>query len=150
MARVFVNRVWKWHFGAGLVETPSDFGAMGERPSHPDLLEDLAARFVANGWSLKWLTREIMLSAAYMQASGAPPAGDESLRFLSRFPRRRLDIEAWRDSLLAATGGLLIGFAVLALWQIRRAVRDLGSSEQRAWRLAQQPASLTTGQPVNQ
>ena len=106
MARVFVNRVWKWHFGAGLVETPSDFGAMGERPSHPDLLEDLAARFVANGWSLKWLTREIMLSAAYMQASGAPPAGDESLRLLSRFPRRRLDIEAWRDALLSVSGVL--------------------------------------------
>lgn len=106
MARVFVNRVWKWHFGAGLVETPSDFGAMGERPSHPGLLEDLAARFAANGWSLKWLHREIMLSAAYTQASGSPPAGDESLRYLSRFPRRRLDIEAWRDALLSVSGVL--------------------------------------------
>lgn len=106
MARVFVNRVWKWHFGAGLVETPSDFGSMGERPSHPDLLEDLTARFAANGWSLKWLHREIMLSAAYSQASAAPPSGDESLRLLSRFPRRRLDIEAWRDALLAVSGAL--------------------------------------------
>lgn len=106
LARVFVNRVWKWHFGAGLVETPSDFGAMGERPSHPELLEDLASRFAANGWSAKWLHREIMLSAAYTQASGQPPAGDESLRYLSRFPRRKLDIEAWRDALLAVSGSL--------------------------------------------
>ena len=106
MARVIVNRVWKWHFGAGIVDTPSDFGAMGERPSHPGLLEDLAARFAAHGWSLKWLHREIMLSATYTQASGAPQAGDESLRFLSRFPRRRLDIESWRDALLAVSGNL--------------------------------------------
>src|SRR5262249_38511914 len=59
-ARVFVNRVWKHHFGTGLVETPSDFGMQGERPSHPQLLDDLAARFIQNGWSLKWLHREIL------------------------------------------------------------------------------------------
>ena len=104
MARVMVNRVWKSHFGTGLVETTSDFGSQGERPSHPELLEDLAARFMSNGWSLKWLHREIMLSATYQQASGTPPAGDESLRYYTRFGRRRLDIEAWRDALLMAGG----------------------------------------------
>jgi hypothetical protein len=86
------------------VETTSDFGSQGERPSHPELLEDLAARFMSNGWSLKWLHREIMLSATYQQASGTPPAGDESLRYYTRFGRRRLDIEAWRDALLMAGG----------------------------------------------
>lgn len=106
LARVFVNRIWKLHFGIGLVETPSDFGAQGERPSHPALLEDLARRFVENGWSMKWLHREVMLSATYAQASGPAPAGDVGLRYYSRFPRRLLDIEAWRDSLLFVTGDL--------------------------------------------
>src|SRR4029079_16688170 len=69
LARVIVDRVWRQHFGAGLVETPSEFGAQGARPSHPELLDDLAARFVASGWSLKWLHREILLSATYRQAS---------------------------------------------------------------------------------
>ncbi len=68
-ARVIVNRVWGWHFGKPLVDTPSDFGAQGEKASHPQLLDDLAARFIANGWSLKWLHREIMLSSVYRQAS---------------------------------------------------------------------------------
>ena len=68
-ARVIVNRVWKHHFGRGLVDTLSDFGRQGDRPSHPELLDDLTARFVAGGWSLKWLHREIMLSSAYQQAS---------------------------------------------------------------------------------
>ena len=74
-ARVIVNRVWGHHFGVGLVGTPSDFGQQGEPPSHPELLDDLAARFVAGGWSLKWLHRELMLSAAYRQVerpSGRP------------------------------------------------------------------------------
>src|SRR5260370_25335663 len=66
-ARVIVNRAWAWHFGKPLVATPSDFGVQGEKPSHPELLDDLAARFIANGWSLKWPHREIMLSAAYRQ-----------------------------------------------------------------------------------
>ena len=106
-ARVIVNRVWKQHFGVGLVETPSDFGAQGERPSHPELLDDLAARFIANGWSLKWLHREIMLSATYQQASGTPrKPRDPELPLLLAIPRRRLDVEAWRDAMLAVTGTL--------------------------------------------
>lgn len=108
-ARVMVNRIWKHHFGRGLVETPSNFGKTGAPPSHPELLDDLAARFVAQGWSLKWLHREIMLSAAYRQASYRDPAAfakDPDNQWLWRMPPRRLDIEAWRDSLLFASGEL--------------------------------------------
>jgi hypothetical protein len=106
VARVVVNRIWMGHFGVGLVNTPSEFGAQGERPSHPALLDDLAARFVQNGWSQKWLHREILLSATYRQASGKPPEGDPGLRWYSRFPRKRLEVEPWRDALLSVTGTL--------------------------------------------
>jgi len=108
-ARVIVNRVWKHHFGAGLVETPSDFGSQGERPSHPELLDDLTARFIRNGWSIKWLHREIMLSAAYQQTSignARAQALDPANRLLWRMNRRRLDVEAWRDAMLAVSGTL--------------------------------------------
>ena len=77
-ARVIVNRVWGWHFGRPLAGTPSDFGTQGEKPTHPELLDDLSARFIANGWSLKWLHREIMLSAAYRQASNPRAAGEQA------------------------------------------------------------------------
>ncbi len=106
-ARVIVNRVWGWHFGKHLVTTPSDFGDRGERPSHPELLDDLTARFVANGWSLKWLHRELMLSATYRQSSqprDAFAALDEENKWLWRMNPRRLDAEALRDSLLQAAG----------------------------------------------
>ena len=106
LARVIVNRVWRLHFGVGLVETPSDFGTQGERPSHPELLDDLAARLVEHGWSIKWLHREIMLSATYQQASGTASSADPGYRYYSRFPRRRLDVEAWRDALLSVSGTL--------------------------------------------
>jgi hypothetical protein len=108
-ARVMVNRVWQHHFGAGLVETSSDFGAQGQRPSHPQLLDDLAARFVASGWSLKWLHREIVLSATYRQAvthDARKHALDPDNRWLWRAHRRRLEVEAWRDAMLAASGTL--------------------------------------------
>ena len=108
-ARVIVNRVWGWHFGKPLVDTPSDFGTQGDSPSHPQLLDDLAARFVASGWSLKWLHREIMASAAYRQAS-RPRADalklDPANRLVWRMNPRRLDIEAYRDCILQATGSL--------------------------------------------
>lgn len=108
-ARVIVNRIWKQHFGRGLVETTSNFGVQGLRPTHPALLEDLAARFVQSGWSWKWLHREIMLSATYRQSSARHAAHDEidpDNRYLWRMNRRRLEVEAWRDAMLSAGGAL--------------------------------------------
>ncbi len=108
-ARVIVNRVWAWHFGKPLVGTPSDFGTQGEKPTHPELLDDLAARFIAHGWSLKWLNREIMLSAAYRQSSRLRPEGeqaDQANALLWRMNPRRLDVESYRDSILRAAGTL--------------------------------------------
>ena len=108
-ARVIVNRVWDWHFGRPLVPTPSDFGVQGEKPSHPELLDDLSARLIANGWSLKWLNREIMMSAAYQQAS-KPRADAEAVDVLNtlvwRVNPRRLDVESYRDTLLRSAGVL--------------------------------------------
>jgi hypothetical protein len=108
-ARVIVNRVWKHHFGRGLVRTPSNFGRMGEPPTHPELLDHLASRFIASGWSLKTLHREIMVSAVYQQASRfdeARTAVDPDNRLLWRMNRRRLDVEEWRDAILAVSGTL--------------------------------------------
>jgi hypothetical protein len=108
-SRVIVNRVWGWHFGKALVPTTSDFGVQGEKPSNPELLDDLAARFIAHGWSLKWLNREIMLSAAYQQSSQTNSEAskiDPVNTYLWRVNPRRLDIEAWRDSILRAAGTL--------------------------------------------
>ena len=108
-ARVIVNRVWGWHFDRHLVGTPSDFGVQGLQPTHPELLEDLSARFIANGWSLKWLHREIMLSATYRQSSH-PRAdaveADPTNQWLWRMNPRRMDIEAYRDTLLQVAGKL--------------------------------------------
>jgi hypothetical protein len=109
VARVIVNRVWAWHFGKPLVATSSDFGVQGELPSHPELLDDLAARFIAHGWSLKWLHREIMLSAAYRQSSAPKAPGenaDPTNRLLWRMHPRRLDVESFRDSILRAADSL--------------------------------------------
>jgi hypothetical protein len=108
-ARVIVNRVWRHHFGRGLVNTPSNFGTQGEKSSHPELLHDLAARFIANGWSLKWLHRELMLSATYQQASRRDQgkyAIDPDNILLWRMTPRKLDVEAWRDAALVAAGEL--------------------------------------------
>jgi hypothetical protein len=108
-ARVIVNRVWAHLFGRGLVATPSNFGNLGERPSHPELLDDLAVRFMENGWSLKWLVKEVVLSATYRQdsrADAAKVAADPENRLLGRMNRRRLNVEGWRDALLTASGRL--------------------------------------------
>ncbi|MCA9266442.1 MAG: PSD1 domain-containing protein, partial [Planctomycetales bacterium] len=105
-ARVLVNRAWAAHFGRGIVATPSNFGQMGQTPTHPELLDDLATRFVEQGWSLKWLHREIVLSSTYRQSSTASAeqqAKDPNNVWLSRMHRRRLDIEQWRDAMLAVT-----------------------------------------------
>ena len=106
-ARVIVNRVWGWHFGKHLVRTPSDFGDRGDKPTHPELLDDLAARFVANGWSMKWLHREIMMSSTYRQASkprAEAAAIDEGNQWVWRMNPRRMDAESLRDSLLNSAG----------------------------------------------
>jgi hypothetical protein len=129
-ARVMVNRIWQHHFGEGLVRTPSNFGERGERPTHPELLDYLASRFVASGWSVKAMHRLIMLSAVYQQSSGiaaskvadpaTPPSSspnpqsairnpqsvDPDNRLFGRMNRRRLEAEAIRDSLLAVAGRL--------------------------------------------
>ncbi len=114
-ARVFVNRVWNWHFGAGLVNTPSDFGTRSEVPSHPALLDWLAVTFVEEGWSLKKLHRQILLSATYRQTSlptddasrvAKARLADPENRLLWHFNRYRLGFEGMRDALLFASGEL--------------------------------------------
>jgi Protein of unknown function (DUF1553)/Protein of unknown function (DUF1549)/Planctomycete cytochrome C len=108
-ARVIVNRVWMHHFGSGLVRTPSDFGFRGDLPTHPELLDYLALKFVESGWSLKKLHRLLMTSAAYRQASADNEAArkiDPENQLLWRMNRRRLEIESLRDSMLAAAGRL--------------------------------------------
>jgi len=108
-ARVIVNRVWQWHFGEGLVRTPSNFGLRSEPPTHPALLDWLAARLVADGWSLKKLHRRIMLSAVYRQASVVSREQldqDPENRWLGRFSIRRLEAEALRDAMLLVAGRL--------------------------------------------
>jgi hypothetical protein len=125
-----VNRVWAWHFGRGLVNSPSNFGALGDKPSHPELLDWLAVNFVKNGWSLKWLHRQIMNSAVYQLSANAelgvrnaepqswlrsfvprsairdPNLEDAANVYLWRGTRKRLQVEDWRDSLLAVSGTL--------------------------------------------
>ena len=102
-ARVIVNRVWLKLMGRGIVETPDDFGRLGARPTHPELLDDLALRFMQNGWSMKWLIREITSSAVYQQASG----NDEpSLMLYAQRQPKRLEAEAIRDAMLALSGAL--------------------------------------------
>lgn len=108
-ARVIVNRIWAQYFGTGLVATASNFGSLGARPTHPELLDDLAVRFMDSGWSLKWLHRQIVLSDAYRRSSHLDSAAaniDPANVWLWRMPRRRLSIEAWRDAALQVTGRL--------------------------------------------
>src|SRR2546425_1239469 len=108
-ARVMVNRIWQGHFGQGIVRTSSNFGRMGERPSHPELLDYLASRFIANGWSMKAMHREIMLSSTYLLSADYSEASfksDPDNRLLWRANRRRLDVESLRDSLLLVSGEL--------------------------------------------
>ncbi len=108
-ARVMVNRIWQHLFGQGLVRTVDNFGKMGERPSHPELLDFLAIRFVENGWSVKQAIREIVLSHAYRVGSANDPAAfdvDPENRLLWQRNLRRLEVEALRDAMLAASGEL--------------------------------------------
>jgi hypothetical protein len=108
-ARVMVNRVWMHHFGKGLVRTPGDFGIRGEPPTHPELLDWLATKFMSEGWSIKKLHRTILLSRVYQQGSDLDPKAqtlDPDNRLVWRMNRRRLDFEQTRDSLLFVSGKL--------------------------------------------
>lgn len=108
-ARVLVNRVWLWHFGEGLVRTPHDFGVMGQPPSHPELLDWLAVRFMSDGWSLKKLHRLIMTSNTYRMSKRSIPeyaAQDPENQLFWRVPYRRLEVEPLRDSVLFVSGRL--------------------------------------------
>ena len=103
-----VNRIWQYHFGKGLVSTPSDFGVRGASPSHPELLDWLATEFVANGWSMKKLHRQILLSSVYRQStapSSEAQKRDPENKLLSHMNRRRLFPEEIRDGMLQASGG---------------------------------------------
>ncbi|MBL8795830.1 MAG: PSD1 domain-containing protein [Planctomycetia bacterium] len=109
VARVFVNRLWQHHFGRGLVATPNDFGLMGERPTHPELLDWLAADFIANGWKVKRLQRLMVLSRAYQLAATPDPdasMADPDNLLLWRWRTRRLEAETLRDAVLAVSGNL--------------------------------------------
>jgi hypothetical protein len=106
-ARVMVNRIWHYHFGRGIVGTPSDFGTQGERPTHPELLDWLAGEFVRQGWSMKAMHRLVVTSRTYQQSSSHRPAAaaeDPDDKLLWRFPRQRLEAEVIRDSALAVAG----------------------------------------------
>ena len=106
-ARVMVNRVWLWTFGDGLVRTADNFGTTGQLPTHPELLDHLASRFMENGWSVKHLIRDIVLSQTYAMSddmSDDAELKDPENQLLSRFSRRRLDAESLRDAMLAAAG----------------------------------------------
>ena len=109
LARVIVNRLWQHHMGRGIVATPSDFGAQGERPTHPELLDRLAAELIRGGWRLKPIHKLIMTSAVYRQSSAIDPAKesiDPENSLYSRWSRRRLEAEAIRDTMLAVSGRL--------------------------------------------
>ena len=106
-SRVMVNRIWRWHFGQGLVSTPDNFGKLGDRPSHPELLDWLALRFMEGGWSVKQMHRLLMLSQAYQMSSAHDAKGsaaDPENRLYWRMPLRRLEAEEIRDALLASSG----------------------------------------------
>lgn len=108
-ARVYVNRIWGIFMGEPLVSTPSNFGELGSHPTHPELLDDLAVRFIESGWSTKWLIREILYSATYRQSSKVTSGGeldDPENRLLGRMNRKRVSIEMWRDSAMAIAGML--------------------------------------------
>ena len=134
-ARVIVNRVWKHHFGKGLVDTPSEFGNLGEPPTHPELLDDLAGRFMEHGWSIKWLHREILNSATWQQASVSPASEkvDPEDKFYSRMTRRRLDWESWRDAILSATGqiDLKMGGVASSINDVKNQRRSLYGASDR-------------------
>jgi len=109
-ARVFVNRAWSWLFGTGIVRTVDIFGTTGEKPSHPELLDHLATRFVAEGWDVKRLIREIVLSRTWQQAVAKSAPADPENRLFAHAARRRLDAEQLRDTILAVSSQLKLDY----------------------------------------
>ncbi|MBE2287167.1 MAG: DUF1553 domain-containing protein [Prosthecobacter sp.] len=135
-ARVIVNRVWKHHFGRGLVDTPSEFGNLGELPTHPELLDDLTGRFMEHGWSIKWLHREILNSATWQQSSVVAAESekrDPENKLYARMLRRRLDWESWRDAILSASGqiDLKMGGPAAAISDMKNTRRSLYGASDR-------------------
>lgn len=134
-SRVMVNRLWRWHFGRGLVATPDNFGAKGERPSHPELLDWLSRRFMQHDWSIKAMHRELMLSSTWQMSSAGGssngPTIDPENRLYWHAPRRRLEAEAIRDGLLAVAGRLdrQMGGAPLTLKTIALSPEDLDGQQ---------------------
>jgi hypothetical protein len=137
-ARVFVNRVWQEHLGAGIVRTPSDFGTMGDPPTHPELLDWLAHQFVAGGWSVKRLHRLILTSSTYRmgrRGEADHASEDPEARLLWRLPYRRLDAEAIRDSMLAASGRLNRAMFGPAMYpEVPREALEGHSDPDKVWR----------------
>ncbi len=137
-ARVIVNRVWQFHFGEGIVRTPSDFGLMGEPPTHPQLLDWLASRFVDHGWSLKKLHQLIMTSETYRMSKEWNPAygaEDPGNRLFWRVPYRRLEVEAIRDSMLAVSGRLNSQMYGPSMYPyVPRAALEGSSDPDKIWR----------------
>ena len=139
-SRVKVNRIWSHHFGRALVTSPGNFGRIGSKPSHPQLLDWLATEFVARGWSLKAMHRLIMTSTAYRQTSKVMPearAGDPENQLLSRMPLRRLDAEAVHDSVLRVTGRLdTTPFGIPVAVQEKPSGEVVAASTEKGWRRA--------------
>ena len=142
-ARVLINRVWQHHFGRGIVATPSDFGTMGEPPSHPELLDWLATEFVARGWSMKTLHRLMVTSATYRQSSRPDPAAlaaDPENTLFWRQNRQRLDGEALRDALLAVGGRLNLALGGSSVFPELPAELTKLSSKGAVWPVSPDPA----------
>ena len=141
-ARVIVNRVWQFHFGEGLVRTPSDFGTLGQRPTHPELLDWLAVWFVDNGWSFKKLHRLIMRSNTYRMAKLAREeyaAADPENRLLWHFPYKRLEAEAIRDSMLVASGRLNPKMAGPSMFpEVPEAAMAGSSDPDKIWKMSEE------------
>ena len=149
-SRVMVNRIWQWHFGEGIVRTPDNFGKMGERPTHPELLDFLAREFVNSGWSIKAMHRMMMLSSAYQMASvnsALAPDADGDNRLLTRFNRRRLSVEELRDGLLAIDGTIDLTMGGSVTTRARHGRRKQSGPIEPESRKAETPHGLFAAAP---
>lgn len=133
-ARVMVNRIWQGHFGEGLVRTPSNWGRTGEKPTHPELLDYLAAKFIEGGWSVKAMHRLILSSSTYQMSTQGNREGDPGNRLWSRFARNRMSVEQIRDALLAIDGTLDLtqGGTLLETAKGKRQKIDVEESRRRS------------------